>query len=605
MRLRGQRWTCVAQRLQRARDQPESLRLIPHFDGPAAHSRVTDADGLANVKGPIYPPGMSATIDEPTQVVPERPQGQQMEDAAKAAASAEAGDAEAPQCPPGEMPVRDAAARLLIRLSDGWGPEEITQPLLVKQLVWGEHDFSRVARELTVVDGPWLHVLCGGDGYTQGDPDLARISSKTLQNKSITGTLECGYQFSAEFATLKDRQMIFTVGQTPHYSTIIAGMQWILQKEDPVFWIGKLEGPTHEALPGNLAIYAKNGTYTNFRLQGVYTYYLIQHKENWRLVIDNPDKKKLDKEGLAADFLALEFVFGRQLKLHRLDGINEQGELVARSGGFYGVENPSNHSEWPVPILQNQEVLLFEAISKALREQPDVHLKIPLVTYLDALTGHLDIDYMRLQIALEAFAFWVLKSKGDAKERLVEDPKEWEKWVKAHKTDIYKHARKGIDDATSKKLANDFYIKVKTAGKHASGVRTAEAFALFGLETTKAMDDEISLRNPVVHKMMMVDGEYDIHRESDRIGMVRALLVALVAKVVGYQGDIGGSKYLDGGKWWKAGSKRVPFYRAGEPPVFEEGEPLDPNDPMVKALLTEVGRNERLVVKVPTAQEER
>lgn len=566
--------------------------------------RVTDADGLVNVKGPVYPPGMSATLNEPPQVVPEKPQGQQMEDAAKATAPAEAWDAKVPQCPPGEMPVRDAVARLLIKLSDGWGPKEITQPLLVKQLVWGEHDLSRVAKELTAVDGPCLHVLCGGDGYTQEDPDLAGILCKTLQNKSITGTLECGYQFSAEFATLKDRQMIFTVGQTPHYSTIIAGMQWILQKEDPVFWIGKLEGPTHEALPGNLAIYAKNGTCTNFRLQGLYTYYLLQHKGNWRLVIDNPDRKRLNKEGLEADFLALEFVFGRQLKLHLLDGINEQGELVARSGGFYGVENPSNHSELPVPILRNQEVLFFEAISKALKEQPGVRLNIPLVTYLDALTGHLDIAYMRLQIALEAFAFWVLKSKGDAKERLVEDLKEWEKWVRNHKTDIYKHARKGIDDATSKKLADDFYIKVKTAGKHASGVRTAEAFALFGLETTEAMDEEISLRNPVVHKMMMVDGEYDIHRESARVGMVRALLVALVAKVVGYQGDIGGSKYLDGGKWWKTVSKRVPLYRAGEPPAIEEGEPLDPNDPMVKALLTEVGRNERLVVKVPTAEEE-
>ena len=517
---------------------------------------------------------MSAKIDDPTQTILEEPQSQSTEGATESAPPAPTQAAGALQNPSGEIPLRDSAAKFLIRILEGGGTEALTFPLPVKQLLWNGQDFSRVARWLSI-DGPWLQVLCGGDGYTRVHPDLAMLSSRDLQNKPLKGKLEGGYQFSAKFALGNRFNAIHAEGEPPHCSILIAGMQWVLKREEPEFWLGTLEGMTDVPLPGNLVAYARIdnsliATATNYRLQGKYIYYLLQTKNRWLLIIDNQDRTELDVQGFSEDFLALEFILGRQLNLQHLDGFTAQGELVARTGGGYGHEKPLPRSERPVPILRNHEILFFEAISRAFREQPDVRLSIALMSYLDALTSHVDIAYMRLQIALEAFSFWVLRCKSDANEQLVEDKKAWEKWVRSHKEEIYKFARKGVDAPGTAKLATDFYIKVKTAGNHASSVRTAEAFALFGLVTTEEMDEEISLRNPVVHTMMMEDGEYDIQQASKRIGMIRALLVALVAKVVGYQGDIEGSNYLEGGRWWKAGSARVSFYRAGEPPDWFE-----------------------------------
>ena len=44
------------------------------------------------------------------------------------------------------------------------------------------------------------------------------------------------------------------------------------------------------------------------------------------------------------------------------------------------------------------------------------------------MSFHLDFDYMRLQVGLESFAYWVLHAAG--KTESVKDKEAWKAWVK-------------------------------------------------------------------------------------------------------------------------------------------------------------------------------
>jgi len=84
------------------------------------------------------------------------------------------------------------------------------------------------------------------------------------------------------------------------------------------------------------------------------------------------------------------------------------------------------------------------------------------------MRNFLDGDYMRLHIALEGFAYALLKT--DDEERVdVKDRKAWKSWVKQNQLVIREHGVDGRQDA--------LYNKVIDASRLSSGRVVPTAFA--------------------------------------------------------------------------------------------------------------------------------
>lgn len=203
---------------------------------------------------------------------------------------------------------------------------------------------------------------------------------------------------------------------------------------------------------------------TNLRLAGTYVYYLVCPKDAWSLIVDTGAGAVPDRYALWRDFLTSELALGKQLQMRFLCGLDQSGAAVAYFGGYSGEDYPVDTRQPPVPLRRGLEVPMFEAVSKAFREQPELHWPIALQSYLDSFTRNIEIAYLRVQVAIEAFAYWILKARKELDYSLVEDVKKWEKWGKDNAGAIRSHA-KGKDE----KLATALYLKVKTACERATG----------------------------------------------------------------------------------------------------------------------------------------
>lgn len=489
-------------------------------------------------------------------------------------------------------------ASILVQLLRGWQPIKEIPKFSVKKLVWGDRDFSEVARTVTF-HGAQLQVNCATTEEESSFRDLAEIEANNLINKELRGECDNGLIFQASFAATGKSHM--RLGPEASRSAEIEGLQWTIAPRDgtPSVWVCEIEGKL-EPLLGNLNVafdideHRRYISTTNFALHGTYWYYLVCNDTSWYLLVDTDGHGMPDKNSLWNDFLSLEFVLGRQLDFLPFCGISTHGEAIAYGGGFHRAESLSRNVAQPVPQRKELEAPFFEALSRAFREQPALRLGIPIQSYLDSLTNNIEASYLRIQVALEAFAYWILKTRGELDKILVKDVKAWEGWVRGNKEIILSHGK-------DQKLAESLYIKVKGAYERATGKIVRDAFKLFGYETTNEMDKEVRQRDLSVHMMQMAPDGLDIDREVRRLHTVRALLVAMVASAVGYSGSLEGEEYLGDGKWWIATLNRSesPIYLAEEPTKIKPYAAQSGNT-AVQALLKEVAREEIIKITPPT-----
>jgi hypothetical protein len=359
-------------------------------------------------------------------------------------------------------------------------------------------------------------------------------------------------------------------------------------QQKPSLWLGRVEGVGETYFSGNMVVErpepggSRSGAKRHFCLSGEYVYYLIRsgggEALHWYLLIDTGAGAP-DSEALSRDFLALQFVLGRQLRMPELFGVANDRRTIARASGIDMRKNIEENSIPPVPLGRNNESwvdeswvsVFFErliAAWKNRREQLDTPLSMALETYLEAMTRHLDADYLRLQVVLESFSYWLLRCPGREEPMVVQDKASWKKWVKESEETIRGLARP--------EYADSLLGKVRDAYRLSSGRVVPSAFRAQNLFPTPEMKKELEGRDFVVHQGLMAPAGYDVDRDLRRVAMVRTMLVALIAKTVGYSGAING---------WEAGRAGYPCEPSGWWVVGEEDRQLARSRIVVEEIL--------------------
>lgn len=438
------------------------------------------------------------------------------------------------------IPVPENVRGLLCAIAYGWTPAPMALGR-IQQLRYCGEDLSEYAEEISL-HGERLKV-----SVKSPFGQLREFAS----NSEFEGVLANGTRFKGD--------MILDFNQREHFSPtsahttlrMEAGQWTILDSDSPSLWIGRVDGMSKLEFSGNMSIERMTpnglrlGRTRHFFLSGAYDYFFVQSRVDaepiWHLVIDTRGAGMPTALVWGRDFRALQFVLGRQMQIAALLGItNDKRTVACASGNKWGHLEESAFP--PVPIQRNNDswiqeswvALFFERLSAAWRNRPesDNAFGVALDMYLDAMKHHLDFDYMRLQIALEAFAYWLLQHDSKEEPKLVKERKAWEKWVKKNKEEIHALASEGFEET--------LYMNVKNGWRLPSGKVIPTAFEKFGLPLTEEMRRELHGRNVIVHQGLMAPAGYDVERDLRRIGLVRTMLVALVAKASGYGGAING-----------------------------------------------------------------
>lgn len=326
------------------------------------------------------------------------------------------------------------------------------------------------------------------------------------------------------------------------------------------FFVGKIVGAPHFH-PGNLIIMTDCGYDSNcIYLKGSYDYYLLNigGRHATYFIIDIGQRESIDRQLVYQDFLVLQFAFGANMSIDLFKTYSAQCEPIGLAQGDYGNSSAAaeENKGFTIPLYSESSVWVaefFELTCKKYLENPQLKLFVPLESFLSSLSMSVDKGYLHLQVGLEAFAGKIMNiDKLSTTEPLL-NKDEWKKWVKARRTEIVAFVIKDLQES--------YFQKIATAYKYFVKQVVPTVFKYYGLQLTEQMKRELDRRDYIVHQLTMVmDDEESQEVEFDEelsTAVVRTMLVALVAKVVGYWGPIfgwqtntDGSYALVDEAWW-------------------------------------------------------
>jgi len=481
---------------------------------------------------------------------------------------------------PDPLPVPAHLCSLLCSIADGWTPA----PLALGQVLsihYGDIDLSNTAPSVYIEDSKLVAVV---DSFSH--QSHRNIPGSLNSNGTLSGTLSGDYIFEGDLVcSLGCGNHVSIKEKNTSDSLIIKTSNWHIRSDvKPSVWIGRLGGELDIERSGNLIIERREhpdefmGIRQHLFLSGAYSYYLVQQGANqnpaWYIVIETQQTENLDMNVLGLDFLVIQFVLGRQLRMPDLLGITSDQHTIAWRRGCSTQRHIEKNSYPPVPLGQTNvgyvdtawSALFFSKISQAWRDNPKSHnvFRMAMGAYLDSMSNHLDSDYMKLQIALEAFAKWLLSGNPQNARMNVKDESKWKKWVNDHSAEIMSHAETGREKVLIDKLIS---VSKQSSSKSASSERVPVIFSHYGLVLRPEMKKELIERNTIAHQSLMSPEGYDVDRDLRRVALVRSMLVGLLAKAVEYAGAINGWELEELGKLGEVGElKLIKFGYPAEPP---------------------------------------
>lgn len=487
--------------------------------------------------------------------------------------------------------IRGPEAKAVLRLVIDRQPVPSVSFANIRHGAWGTFPFANYDCRLSLRDDGALRLLC--EAGKKGDPfrDQRDASGIDLNSPSR-------FELADGSELVADATNPVQWGGLPSPKGTILGLDLDLHawtwttKTRPIVWIGRLLGASFRR--GNLLVGTTTGSWHEFNWSNLH----VRGQANWQIIavpgephpvaVVTRTDRDIDPTIVGNDLFALAFSLGQPLELTDLVGVdgdfNPVGAIGLHLGGHRG-----GGKRPPVPqgldfgIHWTAE--LFTMVAEALGRPSGDRLDVALGAYLDGVTSHLDLGYLSVQIALEAFATVIAGASAKGNNSLVSDVGAWNAWVDGARKAIVGHLPLGDDGKVDEASAEKVIGKVRSAHFPPTTDRVEAALRHVGLTVPSSVVKEIGKRNRVAHTFSMSSpGSRDLQEDVVRLHLVQALLAALVAKHVGYQGPIVGPERDPQGRpirpaWWPhSGEGATPkTYRitreAGEPRARRSSPP--------------------------------
>jgi hypothetical protein len=443
--------------------------------------------------------------------------------------------------------VGGALGRLLLAVRDGVVRPERPNVKAVRSWRWGGEALPGDQTEL-VWSEAGLHLVLHGFGWDRHD-GFARVSGKL--NQPAVLELADGDTLTARFANVFNTSFAMREGWATHsYSVALDSWTWTAPGVCPTYWLGHLDGARTDS--GNLVPYS-SGTWSrsHLRFDGNYIIHVLTTGQAGTVLVVDTQGRTLDPALLGKDVRALEFAVGQSVSLRDLVAVDDEHAIVGACDPCFPDRTASGRrcpvpERGPTPATWVPVLAGLVAKRLGLETREDDPATLATAAYLESLTGNIHVGYLVGQVGLEAISkHWAPASPPS----LVKDTPTWRAFVKSHEDEISALARGDDEARILLSRLND-----NVCGP-AAGAAVLAALAAADLAVTPQEQKELSRRNAAAHGLVMYKGEPpDVQELADRLALVQTLLVALLAKLVGYTGPIEGWKWggdtLTRPTWW-------------------------------------------------------
>ncbi|MGK4000727.1 hypothetical protein [Sorangium sp. So ce1024] len=469
--------------------------------------------------------------------------------------------------------VSEAVSAALHRLSRGFLPSSAVERRLSELHAVGLGLARSLVPKALRVDGDVLLVVCDIDSPGES---LSDVGLDELSHQRLSGRCQDGSTFSARVAFVKslERKTRRLVG------AVLSCDEWAIERPTArlLLWVGV----TDAELPprqGNLRLSrGRELAADHYRFQGQSgTCYLIRCEPRlearWLFALEPRSAEIPDLDALGRDLMTIAFCFGHPFRVGLLLGLGEDGDLA---GAFRtGAGEPSARRlrrDPPVPQRATDPpwpAALFEAISGHLARggaREAALTAAAMKRYLEALhEPSTEGRALKLLQGARAAATAVLGEKRASEA----ERKRWEDWLSQNRALLEAHAGGPPTDELLDALR-------RPARDRASGVIRS---ALSWVDPRVLREMEAALASAEASLF----GEGPEPGPDERsTAILRTLLVALVARAVGYRGPISGwerpasrRSYDPASSWWPVDGSAADRVEPVTAVVPERGGPTD------------------------------
>lgn len=430
-------------------------------------------------------------------------------------------------------------AQLLSQISKGWvSPSfRLSEPAMMQ---WGDENLTPFMKSISVVNDE-LTILCNipdmEDGkYSIKDDPFAHLWNKPLsilcKDKKII-TARCayspGYQFNHSF------------DQGVRVKSIIARVkanEWKIldPKSTPILWVGEL-GNTELDGFGNLSLISSMSiTSGHFRLQGEkYIYYIIKNKKREAkssLIAIQTDGHDIDMGIIYREIKKLAFSFGQCLRVKQLFGLTLDGSVSGNLAGDFGVKKDATTAcDAPIPIMYHDVCWIAPFFRTLCENKEDTKplFDIAIYYYLDSLSETLiDGAVVKRILALTSICKYFLdRNSLNLSDGLIANKVSW--------ATLKDKLRESISSTATPVMAKYVLAQLDHVG-NIDFLNVIEiALEIAGLALIKPIVEVLNIRTDAMFGIL-AEGKQNYFQ----LSVLRTLSVALIAKIINYNGAISG-----------------------------------------------------------------
>lgn len=333
---------------------------------------------------------------------------------------------------------------------------------------------------------------------------------------------------------------------------------WTALKDgtEPCLWVAFAEVDL-EAAPwflknskGNLRLKGFEGfeTVGHWIFEGKYKTLLVKLKGDWVVCVDTGSQEP-PGDDFRSDIRWIGYVQGHPINVSVFARLSASGKITGYAqsrSGHVGESAPLHGS--PIPFLQPlRRVDFFAAAAAKLAENQNLFqlLMVPTGHHFEAHRGTFEANFAHAWIALESLVnFGRVHGLIPKEMPKLADQSGWSAWVADHADEIKMFATPGNEES--------FINTVRGFPTESSKVRAA--FKNLGLPWTPQMDALAELRGQYIHEG--TPRKYEPQTTHEQIQLLRLMLAALYARLVGYEGPLADETGLKGPDWWEATSEK-------------------------------------------------
>lgn len=443
------------------------------------------------------------------------------------------------------IPVPQHVADLLNRVAVEWVPPRFADRN-IERLEWGGQDLSAQARRLRV-SKQQLEVLCSLSTMSIAE---ARAKREEIPfdgwRGGFVGRTEDGLSFSASQGMIVNSTQSVR-GSTVETQFLIRSYEWSIWNEERLarLWVTPIEVNSTDHHLGNLLLSSGRGSsWGNFRLHGSsYTYYLLNFgTEKYRqlLAIDTQGTPHPKPDLVRRELTYLSFAFGESIAADNLLGLDDTGRLVGIVGGTFAGRAASRWWDSVVPMFEHRRCWvapLFRRLcdfhaTRRTSELAELTLGIwYLLSSYRETSG--DIRRTEMFVGLTCVARFV-----EANHVELADVNAWDSWLSA--------AREAIDSIAKQGAQGVLFEQLRRAAVADSISIVTLALRRVGLELLPAIQGEIAAAAEGLKGQPLKIRPNVI----EVAAVLRSVLVALVAKTIGYDGAIAGWERVGNYFYW-------------------------------------------------------